>query len=234
MYQAIEEQEREALRRAFGIVYVSEFMRHKVQERQIGIDDVPCAVVPNFITDPGNDVILPHSDLINVGSFEPRKNQGFIRDLLAAARKDGEALNTTLVGDGPTRKETEARADRLGLRDQISFTGYVPEAASRMSGHRAYIHAARVENMPIVLIEAMSKGLPIFAPAVGGIPEVFRDGIEGRYLPLDDPVESAARVVGVLRDRSILSTMGKAARPVLLLHSRQTGWPVDYCNSKPA
>lgn len=38
-----------------------------------------------------------------------------------------------------------------------------------------------MENTPIALIEALSCGLPILAAPVGGIPEVFRDGVEGYY-----------------------------------------------------
>ena len=104
--------------------------------------------------------------------------------------------------------------------------GSVPHAAEQMPGHRGYIHAARVENLPIVLLEAMSKGLPIFAPPVGGIPEIFRDGIEGRYLPLDDPNESAVRVLHVLGNASLRSTMGKAARArfVLSFETNAVAW----------
>jgi glycosyltransferase involved in cell wall biosynthesis len=213
MYRLIQAQEVEALRNVAGIVYVSEFMRRKLEQRQIDINNVPYAIIPNFIADNGEPAAVPpKADLINVGSFEPRKNQGFILDVLAIARDNGQVLTTTLVGDGPTRRQTELRAQRLGVRRQIFFAGYVPHASSQMPGHRAYIHAARVENLPIVLIEAMSLGLPVFAPPVGGVSEVLRDGREGRFLPLDDPKECAARVVDVLTNPSVWFAMGRAAR----------------------
>jgi glycosyltransferase involved in cell wall biosynthesis len=60
--------------------------------------------------------------------------------------------------------------------------------------HKACLHTARIENLPLTLIEAFSRGVPVFAPAVGGVPEVVSDGINGRLLPLDTP-EAAAKII---------------------------------------
>lgn len=213
MYRAVQYDEADTLRRVDAIVYVSDFMHRKVEERGLGIEGIPYRIVPNFIADIEERIVeQPTADLINIGTFEPRKNQGFILDVLAAAKERGDPLTVTLVGDGPDRRKIEERAQRFGLTDRVRFLGYIQSAASRMRQHRAYIHAARMESFGIVLIEAMSRGLPVFAPAVGGIPEVFQDGIEGRYLPLDDPGESAARILEVLRNPSLLKIMGAASR----------------------
>jgi glycosyltransferase involved in cell wall biosynthesis len=69
-----------------------------------------------------------------------------------------------------------------------------------------------MENMPIALIEALSCGVPILAAPVGGVPEVFRDGVEGRYWSLDNPAESAATMVSLLENPAALRTMAAAAR----------------------
>jgi glycosyltransferase involved in cell wall biosynthesis len=55
-----------------------------------------------------------------------------------------------------------------------------------MYGHQLYVHAALMESFPMTLIEALSHGLPLLAPAVGGIPEIFLDGQQGYFWPLDD------------------------------------------------
>ena len=215
MYRAVEAREVEALQRVDAIVYFSNFMHRTVQDRKLGIEGIPYKLIPNFIEDPGIEERVAEqltSDLINVGTFEPRKNQAFILDVLAAARERGHFITATLVGDGPNRREIESKAQRLGLTDRVRFLGYIPHAAKQMRGHRAYIHAARIENFPLVLIEAMARGLPVFAPPVGGIPEAFQDGVEGRYLPLDNPAESAVRILEVLTNPSLVTAMGAASR----------------------
>ena len=214
MYRSIRAREAETFRRVDAIVHFSKFMHRAVQDRKLGIEGIPHKLIPNFIADP--DVEEPNEqptlDLINVGTFEPRKNQAFILDIMAAAREGGHSLTATLIGDGPSRREIETKAQNLGLTGQVRFPGYVRHGARQMRRHRAYIHAARMENFPLVLVEAMARGLPVFAPPVGGIPEAFQDGVEGRYLELDNPRESAARIVEVLKDPSSLAAMAAASR----------------------
>ncbi len=66
------------------------------------------------------------------------------------------------------------------------------------TGYRAYVHPARFEILPLALIEALAAGLPVVAGNVGGIPEIYDDGVEGRFWSLDDPVSAAATLLELL------------------------------------
>jgi glycosyltransferase involved in cell wall biosynthesis len=55
-----------------------------------------------------------------------------------------------------------------------------------------------MENLPVAILEALAAGLPVLAGPVGGIPEIFTDGTEGRYWDLDDPVGAAASLIDVM------------------------------------
>src|SRR5260370_1602792 len=83
--------------------------------------------------------------------------------------------------------------------------------AQLLSSHRAYCHGAVMDNLPLALIEPLSYGRPILAAPVGGIPEIFRDGVEGYYWNLDGPDEGAAKLTQLL-ETSTLRTMSRAAR----------------------
>jgi glycosyltransferase involved in cell wall biosynthesis len=61
-----------------------------------------------------------------------------------------------------------------------------------------------------VLIEALSRSVPVFAPAVGGVPEVFNDGVEGRFIPLDD-VEAAVRIITQWLDSPLILKQARHA-----------------------
>ena len=50
----------------------------------------------------------------------------------------------------------------------------------------------------MALVEALAAGLPIVAGAVGGIPELYDEGVEGRFWSLDDPVSAAATLLELL------------------------------------
>jgi glycosyltransferase involved in cell wall biosynthesis len=127
------------------------------------------------------DTVEVNTDLICIGTLEPRKNQRYALDIVAASVRIGRPLSLTLVGDGPDRMMLESLAQELGIRQQVSFAGFMRNAADLIQTHAGCLHVARLENLPLALIEALSRSVPVFAPAVGGVPEVFADGNEGRF-----------------------------------------------------
>jgi glycosyltransferase involved in cell wall biosynthesis len=212
-FRAIRSLEETVLPRLDALVYVSDFMRRALFQRMPALAGVSGEVIPNFLADPGVSTgRIPEFDLIAVGTLEPRKNQIYALAILEAAAHRGRKLTLTLVGDGPDRGMLETRVRDRGLGEQVRFLGFVPDAAARMSGHRACLHVARMENLPLALIEALSRGLPVFAPDAGGMAEVFEDGVSGRTIPLDDADGAARRILEWLDDPVRMSAAAEAAR----------------------
>ncbi|MBU1425989.1 MAG: glycosyltransferase family 4 protein [Gammaproteobacteria bacterium] len=206
--------EQEVLPQLDKVIFVSDYMRRIVLERNPALAEVQVEVIPNF---PEHATAMPSAnqpvrgDIISIGTLEPRKNQGYLLHVLAEARRRGYIYSLTLVGDGPSRAEWQVLAQQLGVAGQVQFLGYVTGASGLISGHRVFAHAARMESFGIVLVEAMSHALPIFAPAVGGIPEVFDDGVEGVLWPLDDAPGCAEKLIGILEDQQAFYLMSQAA-----------------------
>jgi glycosyltransferase involved in cell wall biosynthesis len=203
-----------------GIVHVSADVRRHVEALVPAAAGVPAVVVPNFAypppecgpAAPGAGDRPAATDLVSVGSLEPRKNQGYLLEILAEAARLGVRPTLTLIGDGPDRRALAGRAESLGVAPQVSMAGVVPLAAHHLHGYRLYCHAARMESFGMAILEAMAAGLPVIAAPVGGIPEVFRDRIEGRYWPLDDAPAAARILVEALADEAALREMAAAAR----------------------
>ena len=187
--------------------------RRTLAERLPGISQVAQQVLPNFISDPDpQDAVHVTGDLLSIGTLEPRKNQGYLLHVLAAARDKGFSYRLTLAGDGPSRAEFENLAVELGLQDQVRFLGFYPDAWRLLPGHRAYVHAAHLENMPLTLIEALAFARPILAPATGGVPEIVRDGREGGHWPLDDADAAADQLIALMKDEARLASFSASAR----------------------
>ncbi|MBU1222274.1 MAG: glycosyltransferase family 4 protein [Gammaproteobacteria bacterium] len=206
--------EQEVLPQLDKVIFVSDYMRRIVLARNPGMAAVEQAVIANF---PEHEVeqkteAAPRADIISIGTLEPRKNQGYLLHVLAEAKRLGHCYRTTLAGGGPSRKEWEVLAARLGIADQVEFMGYVSGASSLLPAHRVYAHAALMENLPITLLEALSCGLPVCAPPVGGIPEIYDDGIEGIEWPLDDATACAQKLIALLENESAWKIMSCAAR----------------------
>ena len=194
------------------LVFVSHFMEQQVLGAIPEIAAVPRYVVPNFVPSAERREGVPTADLITIGTLEPRKNQAFLLRVLAAAHASGHPYSLSIVGDGSERSKLEALTDQLSLRNHVTFTGATPNAWTLIPEHRAYVHAAYMESFGIVLLEAMAVGKPVFAAPVGGIPEVFDDGVEGCFWNLDDPRGAAQRLVEVLEQPERYEAMSRAAQ----------------------
>lgn len=211
--KAMRQFEADLLPRLDGIVNVSGFMRDSVLARIPAAAPVASVVVPNFVPDPGTEVAIePIADLMMVGTLEPRKNQRYALEIVAAAAAAGHRLTLALVGDGPDRAMLERLVHTLGITEQVKFLGFVRNAAHLFNGVQACLHVALIENLPLSLIEAMARGRPVFAMPTGGIPEVFEEGVSGAALPSDNAAGAASILIDWLSDTSRLKSASSAAR----------------------
>ena len=195
-----------------GIVFLSRYMRDYLEARNPGLESVTSLVLPNFISPaPAVPEERLEADLITIGALDRNKNQGYILRVLVEAATLGRSYSLTIVGDGPERASQEAQVRASGLSGRVRFLGYRAHARSLLPAHRAYVHAARMDNFPMVVLEALAAGLPVLAPAVAGIPEMITDGVEGVMWPLDDPRDAAQRLIELLEDEPRRRRMGAAA-----------------------
>ena len=212
LYSQIKQIEQSVLPKLDGIVYVSQFMKRALLAACPEIAHVHSAVIPNFceqIQTSGSLNIT--SDIVSVGTLEPRKNQAYLLQVVAEAKKLGNHYSLTLIGDGPDRGKLELLANTLEITNQVNFMGFQKNAAQFLAGHRVYAHSAMIENLPIVLIEAMASALPLLAGSSGGIPEIFSDGVEGFFWPLDNPAEGARKLICLVEDDDLYRKMSQAA-----------------------
>jgi glycosyltransferase involved in cell wall biosynthesis len=211
-FESIKRLEGDVIPKLDGIVYVSDFARHSLEERFPAVKNTLCEVIPNFMRKPEAVPSTPlAADLITIGTLENRKNQSFLLHVLAQARHKGKCYTLSIVGDGPDRTKLESLAEELGITDQVRFLGFRKQASDLMPEHKVYCHAAKLENCSVVLIEALAYGRPVIAAPVGGIPEIIRDGIEGAFWELDDPVRAADVLISLLDNPARYVAMSKAA-----------------------
>lgn len=90
---------------------------------------------------------------------------------IKALAQTREPVTLDIFGDGDKRAELEALTDRLGLRDRVTFRGWMPNSeflATVSQGYRGFVFPSLAEANGIVMQEAMMMGLPIVALRWGG------------------------------------------------------------------
>jgi glycosyltransferase involved in cell wall biosynthesis len=98
-------------------------------------------------------------------------------------------VDLTIIGSGPEKSRLEALIERLGLTARVRFLGgrsWGNDLLELVRQHQALVLPSFTEGLPLVLIEAMSQGVPVIASAVGGIPELVHDGINGLLVSAGD------------------------------------------------
>ena len=217
-FRSIRNREQQVIPALDGVVFVSEFMKKKIEQNISSGSALNAACIPCFTSKPViNNHPHTNNDLISIGTLEARKNHAYILKVLSIAKDQGHRFSLTLVGDGPERESLQKLAIELDIKSQVHFLGYQHNGSKFIPGHKIYLHSALIENLPISLLEAQSCGLPIIAPAVGGIPEIISDGKEGFFWPLDDPETGAKKLLALMLNPELNHSMTEAAK--LKFHS---------------
>lgn len=212
VFQAIRQDEREVIPQVDGIVYVSRWAREALLSWLPEAAALSSAVISNFVAPielESRDE--PLGDLVTVGSLEPVKNHRFMLRALAEANRAGRSLTLDVFGDGPCRSDLDRLTRSLGLHDQVRFRGYRTDVRTFLPRYRAYVHASYSESSSLAIIEALAAGLPIVAANIGPMSELFDDGVEGRFWPIDDPVVAARILVDLVENEAARQKAATAA-----------------------
>ncbi|MBE0436035.1 MAG: glycosyltransferase family 4 protein, partial [Methylomicrobium sp.] len=103
-------------------------------------------------------------------------------------------------GSGEQLNELQNLVKKLGLHDQIVFTGKLNPDQIVQLYHSADIllNPTTVDNMPNSLLEAMACGIPIITTDVGGIPYIVKDKETALFTPVDNPALMATQICKLL------------------------------------
>lgn len=151
--------------------------------------------------------------LINVGSFQAKKNQAYLLRVLGHLKKQKYSHSKlTCLGDGPLRVPFIDEAKRLGLSSIVASEGNVNPVAPHLWKNTLYVHSATYEPFGLVLVEAMAAGLPVIALDAGGNRDIVKDGVNGYLLPQNTkPEEFAEKIITVWENKELLTSLQKGA-----------------------
>ena len=152
--------------------------------------------------------------MINLGRLGEEKNLDELLTFFVKARAAHPDLVFLIVGDGPARKELEAHALHLGIRDHVIFTGMV-EPSSVQEYYRLsdlFVCASTSEAQGLTYIEAAANGLPLLCRDDPCARDVIHPGENGYlYTGEDDFLPLLTRI---LEDPEWRSRAGKKSAEI--------------------
>jgi glycosyltransferase involved in cell wall biosynthesis len=116
--------------------------------------------------------------VLSVGSIEPGKNRARLIRAMSMLRDAGFEHQLVIVGQKAWKFEKEiALVDQLGIRDRVSYLGYVKDGdlPALYSGAVAFAFPSLDEGFGLPVIEAMACGVPVLTSNVSATAEVASD-----------------------------------------------------------
>lgn len=149
-----------------------------------------------------------------VAKLSPVKGHEFFLEAAAEICRSHPGVSFLVVGDGPRRRELEAMADRLGLREAVRFLGARDDVPSLLKLMDVFVLSSLSESSPNAVLEAMAAGVPVVSTRVGGLPELVQDGSTGRLVEPQDAGALADAIVAFLDDPVRARLAGNLARQI--------------------
>jgi L-malate glycosyltransferase len=141
-----------------------------------------------------------------------------------------EDLHLLVVGDGHLRASLEALSSSLGLGDRIHFLGARRDLGNILGAIDLFVMPSLWEGLPLSMVLAMGAGLPVVATRVAGIPEVVQDGETGLLVPPADPGRLGDALLALVRDASLRTRLGSAAKARVLPRFGVDGYLASVTN----
>lgn len=179
------------------------------------------AVIPNPSgICPADHAQLVEKRVIAVGRLSHEKNYASMIRAFAIVADRFPEWQLDVFGDGGERKNLEQLIDDLSLGGVINLRGSTRNVCDEMLHSSLLIHSSRFEGFGIVLVEAMSCGLPVVSFACPyGPKDIITDGVDGFLVPVGDERMMADRICKLIENDSLRRKMGDAALEKSRLYS---------------
>ena len=191
-----------------------------------GIAVVPCGVnVPE--PDPTQEDATV--DVVSVGRLVEKKGFDTLIRAISVVRATFPGVRLRIIGEGPEREALERLIEALGVEHNVVLAGAMEHdvALAEIASAKVFCLAAQKgadgdsDALPVVLREAMARGVPVISTRVAGIPETI-DRHVGWLVDPRSPQDLALAIQSALADPDERSRRGLAGRERV-----RARWTVD-------
>lgn len=165
-----------------------------------GFPEDRLSVIPNLLDErfdrPHESDFSPPYELLYVGSLDEHKGVERLVPVLAGLNHKRDAtFRLTVVGEGGLRSEMAAQAERAGVADRVTFTGWLAneELPGVFAAHDCFVYPGQWdEPFGRVFLEALATGTPVVASDVGSVADI----VGGGGVVTDGSVEGFIEAIG--------------------------------------
>ena len=196
------------------IICVSETVKDAFADR-FGISDnviVKYNVVDDtLIKEKANEPIerAEKTRIVSVGRLVKQKGYDRLLDIAGRLKNEGFDFELVLVGKGAEEESLKKQAERLGIAECVTFTGFVDNPYKYMQSADFLVFPSRAEGYSTVVTEAVILGKPIVVSDCSGMREILGDSEYGIVTDSDEDLYNAVK--DMITDKSLRDDYAKKA-----------------------
>jgi len=163
-------------------------------------------------------------NVLFIGRFDPRNGLKHMLQAFTLLRDQRDDVRLVVLGDGPLRSVYQ-RLVPDELREDVLFEGRIDQARPRyLTSADILCTPCQLASFGMVLLEAMSAGVPVVASRNSGFERLMENGVQGFLIdPPDAEHEFAAAIHLLLEDAEVARRMGAEGRRLAV---GNYAWPV--------
>lgn len=178
---------------------------------------VRCGIDP-WLYNPENHLRKSQGEILCVGRLTPAKGQHVLLEAAALLKEKKLKFHITIIGDGEDKDSLNQLQKKLGLEDHVHFTGALGQHEVRDYYRQAdiFVLPSFAEGIPVVLMEAMAKEIPVISTRITGIPELINHGVNGLLTTPGNIEELAEQIEFLFSYSEETSQFGAAGRKTVV------------------
>ncbi|GKX68075.1 glycosyltransferase family 4 protein [Inconstantimicrobium mannanitabidum] len=167
----------------------------------------PLVFYPNEYSNLNNKVVL------SVGRMHTQKGFDMLIEAWAKVKKQDNEWKLRIAGDGDEFEKVKNKAVELQVEDSVEFLGLINNVAEEYLDASIYVMSSRFEGFPMVLLEAMSFGLPVVSfDCHTGPRDIIKQNEDGLLVSPNDTNKLANQLIKLMKDDELRHDMGRNAK----------------------
>ena len=177
-----------------------------------GIKQGKLIVIPNGVEvpdsfktamDKSNDIrkklgVEGHMLVGNMARLVDFKNHKLLLNVAVKVINKKPEVRFLLIGDGPLRENLIAQSQKLQIDKNIIFLGTVMDFEPYLKSFNLFVLSSYTESTPMALLHALAYGVPVISTAVGDIPSIIQNNMNGILVPSDDADAMTSAILDLL------------------------------------
>jgi len=173
-----------------------------------------------------NKIFIPHNvfkfspnkkdqeilyDLIFIGTLNSDKRPDVFVKVVAAIKKKLPNIRCVILGEGALENQILKQIKSLSLENNIEFLGYRKNVDEYISKSKLLVMTSQTEGMPMVVLEAMSFGVPCVVPNVGDITDVAINNYNSMVIKGLNVKHFSDAIVSCINKKNLYKRLSKGA-----------------------